>query len=209
MDAPRTRTRHSGGVAGPGNEVVAVRHGETAWTVSGQHTGRTDIPLTEAGRRHGALLATRLRGRSFARVLTSPLSRAWDTARLAGLAAEAEPCDDLLEWDYGDYEGRRTVDIRRERPGWTLWDGGVPHGETAEDVGRRVDRVIAAVREAEGDVALFSHGHLLRVLAARWVGLRPADGRRMALAPGALSVLGWEREAPVIVRWNQLWTGTG
>ena len=188
---------------------MAVRHGETAWTVTGQHTGRTDIPLTEAGRRQGVRLAERLRGRSFAMVLSSPLARAWDTAGLAGLAEQAEPSDDLMEWDYGDYEGRRTVDIRKERPGWSLWDDGVPNGETAEDVGRRVDRVIAGVRQAEGDAALVSHGHLLRVLAARWVGLPPTDGRRLALAPGGLSVLGWEREAPVIVQWNDVWHQAG
>lgn len=187
------------------NEVVLVRHGQTAWTVSGQHTGRSDIPLTDVGRSQAADLGTRLAERHFDRVLSSPLSRAWDTCSLAGLGDQADADDDLLEWNYGDDEGRRTLDIRKERPGWTLWDDNVPNGETVDDVARRVDRVIAAIRSAqtEGDVALFSHGHLLRVLAARWVGLPPTGGRYFALAPGSVSILGWEREAPVVISWNQ------
>jgi probable phosphoglycerate mutase len=203
MDEP-ARNEPEGRATQPAqHQVVLVRHGETAWTVSGQHTGRSDIPLTEEGRRQGLRLAPLLARFRFARVLTSPLSRAWDTCRLAGLGARAEPCEDLLEWDYGDYEGCRTADIRTRSPGWTLWDEGVPRGESLDEVGRRADRVIAAVREAEGDVALFSHGHLLRVLAARWVALAPADGRRFALAPGTVSRLGWEREIPVFLTWNQ------
>ena len=185
------------------SQAVLVRHGETAWTLSGQHTGRTDIPLTERGRRQALRLAPHLARHRFASVLSSPLSRAWETCRLAGLGARAEPSEDLLEWDYGDYEGCRTADIRAKRPGWTLWDDGVPNGETIDDVARRADRVVAVVREAEGDVALFSHGHMLRVLAARWVDLPPADGRRFSLAPGTLSRLGWEREIPVMVTWNR------
>jgi broad specificity phosphatase PhoE len=140
--------------------------------------------------------------RSFALVLTSPLSRAADTCDIAGFRGVSEKTVDLLEWDYGDYEGRRTVDIRQKRPGWTLWTDGVPNGEAAEEVAQRADRVIAAARAAKGDVALFAHGHLLRVLAARWLDADPHKGAWLALAPATLSVLGWEREAPVIARWN-------
>jgi broad specificity phosphatase PhoE len=183
-------------------EVVLVRHGETAWSLSGRHTGRTDVPLTAEGRRQAKLISSRFTERSFAQVLTSPLSRAADTCDIAGFSGVSEKTDDLLEWDYGDYDGRRTVDIRRERPGWSLWTDGVPNGEAAEEVARRADRVIAAVRAARGDVALFAHGHLLRVLAARWLGAAPQEGRRFALGPATLSVLGWEREVPVIARWN-------
>ena len=185
-------------------ELVLVRHGETEWTLSGQHSGRTDVPLTEAGRRQVAGVGPRLAGRDFALVLASPLSRAWDTAALVGFADRAEPCDDLMEWDYGDYDGVTTAEIRTERPGWTVWADGVPNGETVDDVGRRADRAVGRAREAGGDVVLFSHGHFLRILAARWVGLSPADGRRLALGPGSVSVLGWERETPVIVSWNEL-----
>ena len=185
------------------HEAVLVRHGETAWTVTGQHTGSSDVPLTEEGRRQALRLAPLLAEHRFVRVLSSPLARAWETCRLAGLGAQAEPCDDLVEWDYGDYEGCRTLDIRVQHPGWSLWDDGVPSGETLGDVARRADRVIATVREAGGDVALFSHGHLLRVLAARWVALPAADGRRFALHPGTLSRLGWERETPVLLTWNR------
>jgi broad specificity phosphatase PhoE len=183
-------------------EVVLVRHGETEWTRSGRHTGRTDIPLTAEGRRQAQLLRRRLARRSFARVLTSPLSRAAETCALAGFDSVAQSTDDLLEWDYGDYEGLRTIDIRRDRPGWTLWADGVPNGEAAEEVARRADRVIAGARAAEGDVALFGHGHLLRVLAARWLGAGAEEGRWFSLAPARLSILGWEREAPVIALWN-------
>ncbi len=183
-------------------ELVLVRHGETEWTLSGQHSGRTDVPLTEAGRRQVGSVAPKLAGRSFAVVLSSPLSRAWDTAALVGFADRAERSDDLTEWDYGDYDGVTTAEIRRDRPGWTVWADGVPNGESVDDVGRRADRVVARARDADGDVLLFSHGHFLRILAARWVGLAPADGRRLSLDPGSVSVLGWERETPVVVRWN-------
>lgn len=183
-------------------ELVLVRHGETEWTLSGQHSGRTDVPLTEAGRRQVATVAPKLAGRQFARVLSSPLSRAWDTAALTGFADRAERRDDLMEWDYGDYDGVTTPEIRKDRPGWTVWADGVPNGEAVDDVGRRADRLLAEVRDSDGDVLLFSHGHFLRILAARWIGLPPGDGRRLALGPGSVSVLGWERETPVIVRWN-------
>jgi len=182
--------------------VVVVRHGETAWSAAGRHTGRTDIPLTEEGRDQAELVGTRLAGRRFARVLTSPLRRAAETCRLAGFGDVAQACTDLLEWDYGAYEGRTTLDIRRERPGWLLWTDGVPGGESAADVGRRADRVIAAARGTDGDVALFAHGHLLRVLAARWLGLEPDAGRLFALSPATIGVLGHERGAPVMLCWN-------
>lgn len=184
------------------NDAVLVRHGETEWSVSGQHTGLTDVPLTEEGRRRARQLKDRLADRTFALVLTSPLVRAAETCRLASYGDRAVPTDDLREWDYGDYEGRRTVDIREERPGWSLWEHGVPGGETVDEVGRRADRVIDTVRAAGGDVAVFAHGHLLRVLAARWIGLPPVDGRLFSLATAAVSVLGWERENPVVERWN-------
>jgi probable phosphoglycerate mutase len=184
-------------------EIVLVRHGETLWTRSGQHTGRTDIPLTDEGCRQSELVGRALRDRTFALVLTSPLQRAAETCRLAGLGEVAVVRDELAEWDYGAYEGRKTVDIRGERPGWSLWRDGVPDGETAADVGRRADRVVEELRSADGDAAVFAHGHLLRVLAARWLGLDPAEGRLFALDPASLSILGYERETQVIRLWNE------
>ncbi len=188
----------------PPNEVVLVRHGETEWARLGRHTGRTDIPLTADGQAQAALAGRRLSGRKFALVLTSPLSRAADTCRLAGFGDRCQLTDDLLEWDYGEYEGRRTVDIRVERPGWTLWDDGVPGGEAAEEVGARTDRVIERALAVDGDVLLFAHGHLLRVLGARWLGLEATSGRLFALSPATLSVLGFERETRVFQRWNDI-----
>jgi broad specificity phosphatase PhoE len=190
-------------MAAPAQEVVLVRHGETEWTRAGKHTGHTDIPLTEAGRREAEAVGQALRGHIFALVLTSPLQRASATCRLAGFGDVAEPRDELKEWDYGAYEGRKTVDIRKERPDWSLWRDGVPDGETPADVAARVDRVVAEVRSVAGDVALFAHGHVLRVLAARWLGLGPEGGRLFALDPATLSVLGYERETPVIRLWNE------
>jgi broad specificity phosphatase PhoE len=184
-------------------EVVLVRHGETEWTLSGRHTGHTDVPLTERGREEARALAAELAGRRFELVLTSPLARAAETCRLAGLGEHAVERAELMEWDYGAYEGRRTVEIRKEHPGWTLWDDGVPEGETAAEVGARVDRVIGELRSVVGDAAVFAHGHVLRVLAARWLGLEPADGRFFALDPATISVLGYEREAPVVRLWNR------
>ena len=186
----------------PVPEVVLVRHGETEWSRSGKHTGKTDVPLTELGREQASAVGAALRDRRFAVVLTSPLSRAAETCRLAGLGGQAVRTDDLVEWDYGDYEGRTTRGIREERPGWTLWRDGVPAGETAEQVGERVDRVLEHLRGANGDAVLFAHGHVLRVLAARWLGLEPAAGRLFALDPATLSILGHERETAVIRLWN-------
>lgn len=186
-----------------GSEVVLVRHGETLWSRDGKHTGRTDIPLTEEGRRQSERVGDTLRGRRFGLVLASPLQRAAETCRLAGLADVAVFRDELMEWDYGAYEGRTTAEIRVEVPAWSLWRDGVPRGETSAEVGRRVDRVIADVRAADADVALFAHGHVLRVLAARWLGLPPTEGRLFALDPATISILGYERETPVLRRWNE------
>ncbi len=184
-------------------EIWLIRHGETAWSLSGQHTGRTDVPLTPNGVRQAEVLAHRIAGKRFALVLTSPLARARETCRLVGLAAAAEVDADLAEWDYGDLEGRTSADIRAEMPGWMIWTGAVPGGEAAAQVGARADRVLARVRGQEGDVALFAHGHLLRVLAARWLGLTAEGGRYFALDTASLSVLGREGEEPLIRSWNE------
>jgi broad specificity phosphatase PhoE len=183
-------------------EILLARHGETEWSRDRRHTGRTDIPLTETGRREAAMLRDSLSDRSFGRVLSSPLSRALDTCRGAGLGGDAEVSDDLCEWDYGEYEGIITAEIRRGRPGWSLWRDGCPGGETAADVGRRADRVIASLAGLEGDAALFAHGHVLRVLTARWLGLGPEAGALFKLDTATLSALGYERETRVITRWN-------
>jgi probable phosphoglycerate mutase len=183
-------------------EVVLARHGETEWSRDGRHTGSTDIPLTDNGRAQARALGMALAGRDFALVLSSPLGRALETCRLAGLGDRAETTGDLLEWDYGEYEGITTREIRERRPDWVLWRDGCPGGETAADVGRRVDRVIARVAAADGDVALFAHGHVLRVLAARWVGLGPESGALLALDTATLCALGYERETRVVRRWN-------
>jgi broad specificity phosphatase PhoE len=182
--------------------VVVVRHGETEWSVALRHTGRTDVALTEAGERDARALGECLGEWTFARVLVSPLQRARDTARLAGFGGTAHPRPDLMEWDYGEYEGRTTAEIRTERPDWLLWRDGVPDGESVEHVGERADRVLEEVRTVEGDVALFAHGHVLRILAARWLGLPPDRGRSLALGTGTIGVLGYERETPVLLRWN-------
>lgn len=184
-------------------EIVLVRHGETEWSRDGRHTGRTDVELTAAGRREAEALGEILGSWRFRLVLTSPLRRALETCRLAGLGDVAISTEDLLEWDYGVYEGRRTLEIREERPGWSLWNDGVPGGEADADVGARADRVVARLREAGGDCALFAHGHVLRVLAARWLGLEPAQGRLFVLDTATLGVLGYEREQAVIRLWNR------
>jgi len=183
-------------------EIVLVRHGETEWSRDMRHTGRTDIPLTDAGREQATMLRVPLAQWNFARVETSPLSRAQETCRLAGLDGRARVSDALLEWDYGEYEGITTKEIRAGRPDWFLWRDGCPGGETAEDVGARLDPLVAELKSAEGEVALFAHGHVLRVLTARWLGLPPQDGRLFALSTATLSVLGYERETAVIRRWN-------
>jgi probable phosphoglycerate mutase len=181
--------------------VTVVRHGETEWSLDGRHTGTTDVPLTDKGRERAKELGTVLVGREFELVLTSPLARARDTAALAGFP-DAGLDDDLREWDYGDYEGRTTADIREGRPGWFLWDDGVPNGEPTDDVAARADRVIARARAVDGDVLVFAHGHVLRILAARWLELEPGFGRHLILSPATLSVLGYERDVPALERWN-------
>jgi broad specificity phosphatase PhoE len=184
-------------------EVVLVRHGETEWSREGKHTGRTDVPLTEHGRRQAQAVGAALRGRRFALVLTSPLTRALETCRLAGFGDVAELRDELREWDYGAFEGRTTIEIRAEVPGWALWREGVPEGETIDQVAARVNGVIAELRSVQGNALLFAHGHVLRVLAARWLGLEPQAGALFALDPASISALGHERETSVIRLWNQ------
>jgi probable phosphoglycerate mutase len=179
-----------------------MRHGETEWSAAGRHTGRTDVPLTDAGRAAARRLGEFVASESFAAVFTSPLGRALETCELAGLAGHAVVDEDLREWEYGDYEGLTTAEIRETRPDWTVWREGCPGGEVADDVGARVDRVVARLRERDGAIAVFGHGHCLRVLAARWVGLAAEDGARIALDTATVSCLGWEREQPVIRTWN-------
>lgn len=193
-------------MSGPAR-VFLIRHGETERSVTRRHTGRTDIPLTEEGRRQAKRLGARLAGERFDLVLVSPLQRASETARLAGFAvgekdsfAQVEP--DLVEWDYGDYDNMTAVEIRQERPGWTPWDGGFPGGETLADLEARADRVLARIRGSEGDVALFAHGHILRVVTARWLEQPTVMAARYYMSTATLSVLGWERETSVIERWN-------
>jgi probable phosphoglycerate mutase len=192
----------------PVNQVLPIvylaRHGETAWTLSGQHTGLTDLPLTERGERNARRLEERLRGLSFAKVFTSPLQRARRTCELAGFGGVAEIDRDLVEWNYGDYEGRRTVDIHRERPDWQIFRDGCPGGESPSQVGERADRAIKRVRAIEGDVLLFSSGHFLRVLAARWLGLEPRAGRYFLLSTASLSALSYEHNLsqPAIRLWD-------
>jgi broad specificity phosphatase PhoE len=183
-------------------KVVLARHGETEWSASGKHTSVTDVALLESGRRDAARLGERLAGREFALVLTSPRARARDTCELAGFGAAAEVDDDLVEFDYGEYEGRTTPEIREEVPGWSVWRDGAPGGETVEQVGVRADRVIERALAAGGDVALFAHGHLLRVLGARWIGLPAVVGGNLALSTGSLCELGFERERRCVWLWN-------
>jgi broad specificity phosphatase PhoE len=183
-------------------EAWLVRHAETEWSRAKRHTGRTDVPLTDAGRDRARELGARLRGRDFALVLSSPLERARETARLAGLGDPCQVREDLLEWDYGDYEGITTPEIRKERPDWYLWRDGVPNGETPDEVGARCDRVIAEIIGVDGDVAVFAHGHVLRALSARWLEEPVSFGGRIFLETGSLSVLGYEREVRVLRSWN-------
>lgn len=183
-------------------EAILTRHGETEWSRDGRHTGRTDIPLTDVGRSQAERLDDALREWSTARVLSSPLGRALDTCRLAGFGDRAELTDALLEWDYGEYEGLTTAQIRELRPGWNLWRDGCPGGESAADVGARLDPLVAELKALDGDVTLFSHGHVLRVLAARWVESPPEFGARLWLATATISVLGFERETAAIRCWN-------
>ena len=181
-------------------QVWLVRHGTTEWSLNGRHTGRTDLPLTAAGEAAASSLRPLLAEHPFALMLSSPLKRAHHTAELAGCEPELD--DDLQEWDYGAYEGRTTPDIRQERPGWSIWDDGVPGGETIEQVAARADRVIARARAVEGDSIFFAHGHLLRILGARWIDAPPTAGRHLLLSTAAICVLGYERDTPALARWN-------
>jgi probable phosphoglycerate mutase len=181
-----------------------ARHGETAWTVSGQHTGRTDIPLTARGERNAARLGERLRGLTFARVFTSPLQRARRTCELAGFGARAEVDADLMEWDYGAFEGKKSAEILKEQPGWRLFRDGCPGGESVAAISARADHAVARVRAVGGDVLVFSSSHFLRVFVARWLGLDPAGGQFFILSTASLSVVGYEHNAmePVVRLWN-------
>jgi probable phosphoglycerate mutase len=185
--------------------VYLARHGETAWSLSGQHTGRTDLPLTERGERNARALGERLRGLTFAKVFASPLQRAVRTCELAGFGRAAEIDPDLVEWNYGQYEGRRTAEIRAERPDWQQFRDGCPGGESPDQIGARADRVVSRVRAVKGDVLVFSHGHFLRVLAPRWLGLDAAGGRYFLLDTASLSALGYEHHPtePVIRLLNE------
>ena len=199
-------------------EIVLARHGETEWSRDLKHTSHTDLPMTEHGRGEAERLRPAFAGRTFEAVLSSPMQRAVETCRAAGLGDQVETTEDLLEWDYGEYEGITTAEIREERPEWYLWRDGCPGGETAADVGRRVDRVIAELRAPtgagrflhsqsdrvahDGDAAIFAHGHLLRVLTARWLGLGPESGALFKLDTGTISTLGYERDTQVITGWN-------
>ena len=185
--------------------IYLARHGETAWSLSGQHTGLTDLPLTDRGERNARRLGERLDGLTFAKVFTSPLQRAARTCELAGFGAVSEIDRDLLEWNYGQYEGRRTAEIHAERPDWQLFRDGCPGGESPDQVGARADRVVSRMRAVPGDVLLFSSGHFLRVFTARWLGLEPGAGQYFLLSTASLSTLGYEhnRSEPVIRLWNE------
>ena len=184
------------------SNLYVIRHGATEWSKNGRHTGLTDIPLVPEGEEQARSTGLLLARERFALVLTSPLQRARRTCEIAGLGDQAEDDPDLLEWDYGDYEGITTAEIRETVPDWSVWSGDCPNGETLADVAVRVDRVIGRARAVDGDVAVFAHGHVLRVLTARWCDLAPVEGRRFVLDPATLSILGWERENAAILRWN-------
>ena len=183
-------------------EIYLARHGETEWSLNGRHTGTTDVPLTDNGRRHAEALGGRLRGSEFAVVFASPMGRTLETCRLAGFGDSCVERPELVEWNYGDYEGVTTEEIRKTVPGWTVWTHGAPAGETAADVGARCDALIEELLQMDGEVLLFAHGHILRVLGARWIGLPPELGGRLALSTGTLSILGWERDNRVLELWN-------
>ena len=184
-------------------EIVVVRHGETEWSAAGKHTSRTNLPLTAAGRSRAAAVGDALRGRSFSLVLCSPLRRARETCALAGFEDAAAIDEDLREWDYGSYEGMTTTEIRSSAPDWVLWRDGCPGGESPVDVGARADRVLARLRSADGEALAFAHGHILRVLTARWLQMDVAAGARFALEAGGIGVLGFEHENEVLRGWNR------
>jgi broad specificity phosphatase PhoE len=187
------------------SQVYLVRHGETAWSRTGRHTGRTDVPLTEEGEQHARQVGKRLQGVSFVTILSSPLIRARRTCELAGLGGEMTTDADLQEWDYGEYEGRTTADIQKMRPGWNIFSDGCPGGETLKQIELRADSIVLRLRRTDGNLAIFSHGHFLRVLAVRWLNLPAIEGRRLLLGAGALSILGYEHNSPdepALALWN-------
>jgi len=190
-------------MAATGLQLWLIRHGETAWSLSGAHTSRTDIPLTDRGRERARKIKDYLAGKTFSMVLTSPMQRARDTCRIAGLGDAAQIDDDLSEWNYGAYEGRTTEEIQREIPGWSVWTSPIIDGETINQVAERANRVIARAAAKGGNVALFAHAHILRILAACWIQMPPVTGSRLALGTGTVSVLGYERETRVISEWNR------
>jgi broad specificity phosphatase PhoE len=204
MTPPQASERRKAEMSERLPSIYLARHGETAWTLSGQYTGLTDLPLTERGQRNARQLGERLRGLAFAKVFTSPLQRAVRTCELAGFGAAAEVDGDLLEWNYGQYEGRRSVEIHAEHPDWRLFRDGCPEGEMPDQVAARADRVVTRVRALQGDVLLFSSGHFLRVLAARWLGLEPAAARYFLLSTASLSALSYEHtlSEPAIRLWD-------
>ena len=185
-------------------ELWLMRHGETAWSLSGAHTGKTDVALTARGEDQARAVRSQLQSQTFAAVLTSPLTRARETCRLAGLADNARVCDDLREWDYGDFEGRTSQQIRVDYPDWSIWTGPVPGGERIEQVAARARRALELAGAYDGPVAVFAHGHILRVLAACWLGLSPDSGKLFGLSTGSVSLLGYEHETRVLSRWNQV-----
>jgi len=184
------------------NDIVLIRHGQTEWSITGQHTGRTDVPLTDFGRQQADALGGMLDGTHFDLVISSPLVRAWETMQRAGYGAQGVADDTVLEWDYGVYEGRRTDDIRRDIPDWSVWTHPIMGGESADEVGARADLAIEQCLAAEGRVAVFAHGHFLRVMAARWIGMPASAGRNLGLGTATVSMLGWERENHVLQGWN-------
>jgi probable phosphoglycerate mutase len=189
-------------VNAPAPQLVLVRHGQTEWSRDKKHTGRTDIPLTAEGEAEARAVAPLLDGFDFTRVVSSPLGRALETCRLAGLGDRVETDDDLLEWDYGEYEGVTTAEIHETRPGWVLWRDGCPGGESPAEVGARADAFLERIASEPGDVAVFGHGHMSRVIAARWLELGPSEGARFALGTATFNLLGWEHDWHVIRTWN-------
>ena len=184
-------------------KVYIIRHGETEWTISKQHTGLTDIPLTDEGREQTKWLIEKLKGKKFKKVFCSPLQRAKETCEIAGFLKDAVMDDDLLEWNYGDYEGKTSAEIRETDPKWTIFTKGAPNGESVGDIGARTTRLISKVRAVQGDVILFSSGHISRAIGARWLNLPVSEGKLLLLSTASISILGYERENPVIVTWNQ------
>ncbi|MBY0528832.1 MAG: histidine phosphatase family protein [Rhabdochlamydiaceae bacterium] len=183
-------------------KIYLIRHGETSWTLSGQHTGKTDLPLTPKGEQDALLLGKRLKGHTFEKILTSPLKRAEHTCELAGLAKHVYRDPDLVEWNYGDYEGLTTQEIHKRSPNWTIFERGAPNGESLSDVSARANKILAKIHSIHGDIALFSHGHFLRILAARWLNLPAQEGKHLLLSACSLSILSYERQTPVLALWN-------